>query len=151
MAKIRITENILKQIVAESVKRILKNTLNETQTLPNAITYNGDGENREMWYEAGITMDDFVLVPDMEIAQYHSSRKGYIIYYEGQEFGEAWLESDGLLRGNSDNDIFNGYMRVFDGYGVNGLLEDIMDKTADAIINGNEDDDWDEDDWDEEY
>ena len=31
MAKIRITENILKQIVAESVKKILKDTLNENQ------------------------------------------------------------------------------------------------------------------------
>ena len=64
MAKIRITENILKQIVAESVKKILKDSLNETQTLPNAITYNGDGENSEMWFEAGITMDDFVKVAE---------------------------------------------------------------------------------------
>ena len=42
-------------------------------------------------------------------------------------------------------------MCTFEGYGTDGILEDIMDKTADAISNGDnsDDEDWDDEDWDD--
>jgi len=101
------------------------------------ISYNGEGDNSEEWFEAGLTPEDFKLVPDEEIAMYHSSNEGYLIKREGEDFGEVWLDRrSGMYCGNSDDDVFGGYLTIFQGYGTDGILEDIMDKTADAIING---------------
>ena len=136
MKRIKLTESELKQVIRESVVSVLKETIGGQK-----IVYNGEGDNSEEWFEAGLTPYDFELIPDREIASYHNSRMGYTILYNDEEFGEAWVEGGNLLRGNSDHDVFGGYLRVFEGYGTDGLLEDIMDKVASAILYPEDEDD----------
>lgn len=107
------------------------------------ITYNGDEQNEE-WEMADICPEDITLVPDAEIAEFHSSNMGFTILFRGEEFGEAWEERDGLMLGNSDYDYFGGYTRGFEGYGTDGLIEDILDKLADALLNPEDEDEYDE-------
>lgn len=133
---INLSESDLYQIIKESVKNVLK----EEQCHDQECFYDGDGDNYEQWDEAGFNPYDFSLMPDDEVAQFHSSKKGFVIKFKNQEFGEAWMESDGTIVGNSDNEIFDGYTVVFRGYGIDGFLEDVMDRTSDAILYGEEDD-----------
>lgn len=135
---IRLTENDLHKIVRNSVKRILKE--NDEQH----IFYDpSDGDDeKEEWEEAGLNIYDFSMVRDREIADFHFSREGYVIYYDGQEFGEVWYDDESrCYRGVSDDDMFNGYKRGFEGMRLNDIFEDIMDKAADAIIYGDDDED----------
>lgn len=132
---LRLTEGDLHRIIKESVRRILKE---------DKITYQGDSESEE-WDEAGISPYDFELVENPEIAEFHSAKQGFDILYGGDEFGEAWVERDGLMRGNSEDEVFGGYTRCFLGYGVDGLIEDILDKMADAILNPEDDEYYDDD------
>lgn len=157
--QVRLTESELKQVIKEAAMKIINElTQDGGEEVPGddididkIIPYNGHAENIDDWYEAGITPDDFKLIPDKEVADFHNSEFGLTILYDDEEFGEAWLERDGLMVGNSDHDMFGGYLRVFQGYGTDGLYEDIMDKAADALLNPDEDDDdWDYDDYEDE-
>ena len=136
---IRLTESDLHRIVKESVNRLLRESTE--------VRYTGDEFNEE-WEYAGISPDDFVLVPSKEIAEFHSAKVGFEILRDGEEFGEAWLDRDGLYHGNSEDDDFGGYLRHFEGYGTDGMILDMLDKLADAILNPEEEDeDYDDEDW----
>lgn len=142
---IRLTESDLHRIVKESVNKILRE-----EEENNAIFYDPQGspeegfsDENELWDEAGLNIYSFYMVKDPEIAQYHFSPEGYTIHFENEEFGEAWYEkSDGCYHGVSDNDMFNGYTRIFVAASLNGLFEDIMDKASDVILNGDDDDEY---------
>lgn len=143
MKLIRLTEKDLHKIVKESVRRVIK------EEDEHHIFYNpqgNDDDECEEWNEAGLNIYDFSMVKDAEIAEFHSSPQGYIIYYDGDEFGEVWYDRiSRCYRGVSDDDIFNGYTRGFEGASLNGIFMDIMDKVADTILNPDDDDDDDED------
>jgi hypothetical protein len=134
--RINLSEGYLRKVVRESVSKLLRET--------KEIRYTGDDFNEE-WEYAGISPDEFVLIPSREIAKFHSARIGFEILRNGEEFGEAWLDRDGLYHGNSEDDDFGGYLRCFEGYGTNGMIEDMLDKLADAINNPEDEDEDDED------
>lgn len=136
---IRLTESDLHNMIRKSVNKILKEE-NET------YLYQGDEENED-WEMAEITPWDFHLEKDDEIADFHQSREGYIAYFNDEEFGEVWYEnSTHTYRGVSDDDIFDGYKRAFEGANLDGIIADMCDKVADTILNGNDDDEFYEDD-----
>lgn len=136
---IRLTENDLHNIVKKSVYKILK----ENDGRHIFYEPNGDGDDeKEEWEEAGLSIYDFSMVRDREVADFHFSKEGYIIYYNDEEFGEVWYENSlGCYRGVSDDDMFNGYKRGFEGMRLNDIFEDIMDKAADAILYCDDDED----------
>lgn len=137
--RIRLTESDLHRIVKESVRRVIKEE-GEHHIFYDHQGY-GDDECEE-WDEAGLNIYDFSMVKDSEIAEFHSSPQGYIIYHNGDEFGEVWYDRPSrCYRGVSDDDIFGGYKRGFEGADLNGIFMDIMDKAADAILNPDDDDD----------
>ena len=143
---IRLTESDLHKIVRESVRRIIKE---EEEGKGHHIFFQpsemGDDENEE-WDAAGLNIYDFSMVKDDEIADYHFSPEGYMIYHDGEEFGEAWYDKqDDCYHGVSDDDMFDGYTRGFEGANLNGLFMDIMDKAADAILNPEDEDEYDDD------
>ena len=101
-----------------------------------------DGDELE---EAGISPYDFCMKPDEEVADFHQSPKGYTVYFKDDEFGEVWYDRlERMYMGNSDHDIFGGYLRRFEGANLNGVFEDIFSKTADVLLNGPDDEDDDE-------
>ena len=131
---IRLTEQGLHRLIKECIHNMLKEDADR-------ITYNGEGENSEEWFEAGLTPYDVSLIPDEEIAEYHNSREGYTILYDDEEFGEAWREGS-LYIANSNHDVFGGYLRVFQAYTIDGLIEEIMDAITGAILNGTDEEDY---------
>ena len=136
---IRLTESDIHKIVKESVRRIIKE---ERQHIFYDPQGGGDDECEE-WNEAGLNIYDFSMLEDAEVAEFHSSPQGYIIYYDGDEFGEVWYDRPSrCYRGVSDDDMFGGYKRCFEGANLNGIFMDIMDKAADAILNPDNDEDW---------
>jgi hypothetical protein len=140
--KIKLTEQYLHKVVNESLKKILRED-NEGDAIfyePQGSPEEGFSDENEEWENSGLDIYSLYMVKDPEIAKFHFSPVGYTIYYEDEEFGEAWYEkSDGCYHGVSDNDIFNGYTRIFIAASLNGLFEDIMDKASES-------DDEDEDD-----
>lgn len=144
---LRLTEGDLHRIIKESVRRIIREE--DEQHIFYEPQDDGDDECEE-WNEAGLNIYDFSMVKDNEIAELHSSPQGYIIYYDGDVFGEAWYDiSSRCYRGVSDDDMFDGYKRGFEGASLNGIFMDIMDKAADAILNPeDEDEEYFDDDYD---
>lgn len=140
---IRLTEKDLHNIIKESVNRILEDEERGGEYIfyqPQGSQEEGWSDEQEEWDAAGLNIYDFAMVKDPEIAEFHFSPEGYTIYYDGEEFGEAWYEKSlGYYRAVSDHDMFNGYTRGFEGASLNGIFEDIMCKAADAILNGDED------------
>lgn len=142
---VRLTESDLHRIVKESVRRIINEENEEREHYIFFDPHQGDGDDEcEEWDEAGLNIYDFSMVKDAEVAEFHSSPQGYIIYYNEDEFGEVWYDrSLRCFRGVSDDDMFGGYKRGFEGASLNGIFMDIMDKAADAILNPDDDDeDW---------
>ena len=148
MKKVILTEVDIHNIVKNSVSRILK------EEASGCIFYDpsqGEGDEKEEWDEAGLNIYDFFMVEDPDIAEFHDSSEGYTVYFDDDEFGEVWYdESLGCYRGVSDNIMFNGYKRGFEGMSLNNIFEDIMDKASDAIINEDEDEYYDDEDYDDE-
>ena len=134
--RIRLTESDLHRIVKESINRMLNEEFNDDSYL-----YRGNEENEE-WEEAGINPWDFHLTPDEDIAQFHFSKIGYTLYFDDEEFGEVWYDqASRCYRGVSDDDIFDGCKRGFEGANLDGIIEDICDKVASAKLYGNDDED----------
>jgi len=142
---IRLTEGDLHRIVRESVNMILKEEEENGGREcifyePQPLDGGGFSDEKEEWDEAGVEVYDFYMVKDPEIAEFHFSPEGYTIYCGDEEFGEVWFErSEGCYIGNSDNDVFNGYTRGFEGATLNGVFEDMFNKIADSILYGDED------------
>ena len=146
--KIRLTEGYLRRIVRESVNMILKEEEENGGREyifyePQPLEGGGFSDENEEWDEAGVEVYDYYMVKDPEIAKFHFSPEGYTIYCGDEEFGEVWFErSEGCYIGNSDNDVFNGYKRIFEGATLNGVFEDMFDKIASSILYGDEDEDF---------
>ena len=140
--KIRLTESYLHRVINESIKKILKEEDDRECIFyePQQSDEGGWSDDKEEWNEAGIEVYDYYMRKDPEIAEFHFSPEGYTIYCGDEEFGEVWFErSQGCYIGNSDNDVFNGYTRGFEGATLNGIFEDMFDKMADSILYGDED------------
>lgn len=135
--RVRLTESDLHRIVKESVRRIIK------EEDERHIFYDPKGNGDDEWDEAGLNIYDFSMVKDADVAEFHSSPEGYIIYYDGDKFGEVWYdEISKCYRGESDDYMFGGYGEDFEGADLNGIFADIMDKATAA---DDDDDDYDED------
>jgi len=146
MRKVILTESDIHNIIRNSVNRILK------EDASGHIFYDpsqGEGDEKEEWEEAGLNIYDLSMVEDPDIAEFHNSTEGYTVYFNDDEFGEVWFDEQlDCYRGVSDNILFNGYKRGFEGMRLNDVFEDIMDKTADAILN---EDEYEDEDYDDEY
>ena len=131
---IRLTESELHKMVKNSVAKILKEAREEN------YLYQGNGDEEE-WEMADITPWDFYLIKDDDISSFHYSPIGYTVEFNGEEFGEIWYEKSlNSYRGVSDHDMFDGYKRTFEGATLDGIIEDMCNKVAYVILNGNEED-----------
>ncbi len=145
---IRLTESELRNIVRNSVGRILK----EDAEGGRYVFYSGENDENEFWDEAGINPYDFSMREDEEVASFHRSPEGYILYHEDDEFGEVWYDrSLRCFRGVSDDDMFNGYKVGFEGMTLDDIFEDVFEKVSDALLNDSYGDDEDDYDYEDDF